>query len=127
MRKKRDLLISPFILTGMLLLLTFSCKKDDSDNTTAQVPVLTTTAVSNITFATATCGGNISSNGGAPVTARGVCWSTGQTPTVSDSKTADGTGTGSFTSNITGLTAVTPYYVRAYATNSAGTGYGSVM
>ena len=91
----------------------------------SQVPVLTTAAISAITQTTAECGGNITSDGGATVTARGVCWSTNPTPTVADNKTTDGTGTGSFTSSITGLTAGTPYYVRAYATNSVGTGYGN--
>jgi uncharacterized protein (TIGR02145 family) len=61
------------------------------------------------------------------VTARGVCWSTGQTPTISDNKTEDGTGAGWFTSRITDLEPNTTYYLRAYATNSAGTGYGSAM
>jgi len=126
MTKKRNIWIFPFILMGMLLMLTNSCKKDDNDPT-GQIPVLTTTAVSNITQTTASCGGNITSDGGATVTVRGVCWSTSQNPTIADNKTTDGTGAGSFTSNITGLTAGTTYYVRAYATNSAGTGYGSAM
>ena len=91
------------------------------------VPVLTTATVNAITQTTAQSGGNITSDGGAAVTARGVCWSTNATPTIADSKTTDGTGTGSFTSAITGLTAGTDYYVRAYATNSAGTGYGSAQ
>ena len=128
MTKKRNIWIFPFILMGMLLMLTNSCKKDDNNNNpTGQIPVLTTTAVSNITQTMASCGGNITSDGGATVTARGVCWSTNQNPTIADSKTTDGTSAGSFTSNITGLTAGTIYYVRAYATNSAGTGYGSAM
>jgi uncharacterized protein (TIGR02145 family) len=92
-----------------------------------EVPALTTVAVSAITQITAQCGGNITSDGGATVTVRGVCWSTNPTPTVADSKTTDGTGTGSFTSSIISLTAGTPYYVRAYATNSAGTGYGNAQ
>ena len=87
-------------------------------------PAVTTSSVSNITQATATCGGNVTSDGGANVTARGICWSTSQNPTVSNSHTTNGSGTGSFTSNITGLTANTTYYVRAYATNSKGTSYG---
>ena len=91
------------------------------------IPELTTAAVTAITPTTAECGGNITSDGFATITARGVCWSTNPTPTVTDSKTADGTGIGSFTSSIAGLSAATPYYVRAYATNSAGTGYGSMM
>ena len=95
-----------------------------SFTTSDTTPTVTTNAVSNITGSTATCGGNVTSDGGATVTARGVCWSTSQNPTMSNSHTTDGSGTGSFTSSITGLTAGTTYYVRAYATNSAGTAYG---
>jgi len=93
--------------------------------TMASLPTVTTSAVSNISQNSATCGGNVTSDGGATVTARGVCWSTSQNPTVSGSHTANGTGTGNFTSSITGLTAGTTYYVRAYATNSTGTAYGA--
>jgi uncharacterized protein (TIGR02145 family) len=89
------------------------------------VPVLTTTAVTSITGTTATSGGNVTSEGGATITARGVCWSTSANPTTVNSKTIDGAGTGTFTSSITGLTAGTTYYVRAYATNSIGTSYGN--
>jgi uncharacterized protein (TIGR02145 family) len=92
-----------------------------------QPPTVTTTVVSNITSTTAQSGGNVTSDGGTSVTARGVCWSTGTTPTIADSKTTDGSGTGSFTSSITGLSPSTIYYVRAYATNSVGTGYGSPL
>ena len=91
----------------------------------ASMPTVTTTQVTNITQTTATGGGNVTADGGASVTARGVCWSTSHNPTVSGSHTTNGTGTGSFTSSITGLTANTTYYVRAYATNSVGTAYGS--
>jgi uncharacterized protein (TIGR02145 family) len=90
-------------------------------------PVLTTATVSVIKSTTAQCGGTITSDGGATVTARGVCWSTNPTPTVADSKTTDGTGAGSYTSYITSLTASTPYYVRAYATNIAGPSYGNTQ
>ena len=90
----------------------------------AVAPTVTTTAISEIDKTTATGGGNVTADGGATVTARGICWSTTQNPTVSGSHTTDGTGTGSFTSAMTGLTASTTYYVRAYATNSAGTAYG---
>ena len=91
------------------------------------IPTVTTTSITYITTTTATSGGNITDDGGATVTARGVCWSTTSNPTTVDSKTSDGTGTGTFTSSITGLTANTTYYVRAYATNSTGTGYGSTL
>jgi len=89
------------------------------------LPEVTTTAITAITQTTATSGGNVTSDGGAAVTSRGVCWSTSQNPTTANSKTNDGTGTGSFTSYLTGLTANTPYYVRAYAINSQDTAYGS--
>ena len=88
-------------------------------------PIVTTIAISDITQTTASSGGNVTSEGTSPVTVRGVCWSTSENPTISDSKTEDGTGPGSFTSSITGLAAGTTYYVRAYATNLAGTSYGN--
>ena len=88
-------------------------------------PTVTTTAVSSITTNSAVSGGNITYDGGESVTDRGVCWSTSLNPTTSDNCTYDGTGTGSFTSTITGLNPDTTYHVRAYATNSVGTGYGS--
>ena len=91
------------------------------------IPTLTTAEVTNITGATATCGGNITDNGGLTVTARGVCWSTSPNPTVADSHTTNGSGTGSFSSSITGLSVSTTYYVRAYATTAAGTGYGEQL
>ena len=91
------------------------------------LPTVTTNSVTNVQQTTATCGGNVTADGGSTVTARGVCWSTSQNPTVSGSHTSNGTGTGSFTSSITGLSPNTTYYVRAYATNSAGTAYGNQM
>ena len=97
-----------------------ACKKTD----TVTLPSISTSPVTNITLTTATSGGDISSDGNAAVTARGVCWSTLSNPAISDSKTSDGNGTGQFTSNIAGITSGTLYYVRAYATNSAGTAYG---
>jgi hypothetical protein len=89
------------------------------------IPVVTTNTVTNITQTSATSGGNVTSNGGSTVTARGVCWSTSHNPLITGNHTSDGSGTGSFVSNITGLTGGTLYYVRAYATNSTGTGYGN--
>ncbi|UCH14059.1 MAG: hypothetical protein JSV22_13270 [Bacteroidales bacterium] len=91
------------------------------------LPVLTTTAAGSITETTALSGGNITDDGGSTITARGVCWSTSENPTLSDSFTNDGSGTGDFASNITGLSPGTKYYVRAYATNSTGTAYGSAV
>ena len=86
---------------------------------------ITTSPISNTTSTSASTGGSISATGGSLVTQRGVCWSTAQNPTTANSSTNDGNGTGSFTSNLTGLTANTTYYVRAYAINSAGTAYGN--
>lgn len=88
------------------------------------LPVVVTNDVSNITLVSAVSGGNLS-DGGSPVTLRGICWSTLPNPTVDDSHTTDGAGPGPFTSNMTGLSVFTIYYVRAYATNSVGTAYGN--
>ena len=95
--------------------------------TTAQVTgaALTTTEATAITPSSATAGGNVTDAGGGTVSARGVCWGTAEHPTIiADSKTTNGTGTGSFTSSLTGLANGTVYYYRAYATNSSGTTYG---
>jgi uncharacterized protein (TIGR02145 family) len=86
---------------------------------------LTTLPIGNITDIAATTGGNITNDGGTPVTQKGVVWSTSPNPTTANNSTTNGSGTGSFTSNLTSLTASTTYYVRAYATNSAGTAYGN--
>jgi hypothetical protein len=89
------------------------------------VPTITvTTVATSIAAATATSGGNITSDGGTAILARGVCWSTSQNPTTADAKTIDAGTTGAFTSSLTGLVAITTYYVRSYATNIAGTSYG---
>ena len=89
------------------------------------LPTVTTSEVTNISGTKADCRCNVTSEGDFTVTARGVCWSTADNPTIDDSHTVDGGGAGSFTSNITGLTENTTYYVRAYATSSAGTAYGA--
>ena len=93
----------------------------------AILPILTTTSATLITlFTTAVSGGNITSDGGASVITRGVCWGTSTNPTIAlSTKTTNGTGIGSFTSSLTGLTTSSTYYIRAYATNSVGTSYGN--
>ena len=89
---------------------------------------LTTTEIAQLTSNSAVSGGQIISNGGANVTVRGVCWSTSPYPTIAlTTKTNNGTGTGTFISNISSLSPVTTYYIRAYATNSAGTAYGNEL
>jgi uncharacterized protein (TIGR02145 family) len=106
----------------LLVFLAISCKKEKDE-----VPTLTTNAISGITATTAISGGAVTSEGSGTIVSMGVCWSTGISPTISSNKTTDGAGPGSFTSNITGLVGSTVYYVRAYATNDAGTGYGMAM
>jgi uncharacterized protein (TIGR02145 family) len=91
------------------------------------IPTISTTTVSNVTATSATTGGDVSQDGGAPVTARGVAYGTSSSPTTTGTITNDGTGTGVFTSTLAGLTPSTTYYVRAYATNSVGTAYGNEL
>lgn len=107
----------------------YSCSDDDNDIINENFPVLTTTEVTDITQNMATSGGNITDDGGATVTARGVIWSTSADLNVNnnDGITIDGAGAGSFTSNIADLEPGTQYYLRAYATNSNGTGYGNAL
>ena len=93
--------------------------------TTDGLPQVTTESVSNITATTAQCGGTIPSDGGFNITARGVCWNTMGNPDISGFHTTNGMGTGAFTANMNDLTPGTTYHVRAYATNSIGTVYGS--
>jgi len=113
---------------AVTLCMALSCSKNEAPKekpTTATAPQVTTSSLSDITVNSAKCGGVVSSDGGATVSSRGVCWSTSENPTTTSFKTTDGNGTGTFVSNITGLTPGTTYYVRAYAINSAGTAYGN--
>lgn len=121
-----------YLRLGIVLLgIVFGCSpSDDSEEqnppNTNVVPTLITSTTSNVGITTASSGGIISSDGGDPVTARGVVWSTSQNPTIAlATKTTDGTGVGFFSSSITGLSSNTTYYLKAYATNVVGTGYGS--
>jgi hypothetical protein len=96
-----------------------------SSGGTAQLPVVVTNEVTGITAHSASCGGEVTSDGGAEVTERGICWSTNTNPTISNSHVSAGTGMGTFSAMMSGLSANTTYHVRAYATNEAGTAYGS--
>ncbi|MBR5831997.1 MAG: hypothetical protein IKY79_05210 [Bacteroidales bacterium] len=123
------------LLTMAMVLGLASCEKGDNgtinndNNGGAETPLeelatIVTDSVTNITTSSAVCGGNVTSDGGSTVTSRGICWSISPNPTIDNNKTTDGNGVGEFTSDITGLTNGTTYYVRAYATNSKGTAYG---
>ncbi len=89
------------------------------------LPQVSTSPITNVGSGTSTTGGNVTSDGGSMVSARGVVYGTSSNPTLSNNFTTDGTGTGSFTSVLIGLSPVTTYYVRAYATNGVGTSYGN--
>ena len=104
-------------LSGLILMQVSSCKKEN-------LPKVATVNILEFTQASASSGSKITDDGGAMIISRGVCWSKSQNPTINHNKTDDGTGAGYFVSSITGLTPSTTYYVRAYATNSAGTAYG---
>ena len=101
----------------------FSCS-DSSTGPTVVLPQVTTASITNISSTSATTGGEVTSDGGGSIAARGACFGPTPAPTISDSKTTDGTGLGNFVSNLSGLAQGTNYYVRAYATNEEGTAYG---
>jgi len=107
----------PLLFLSTILFM-YSCKQEE-------IPEVTTDPISNITYVSSISGGSITSEGSGSVLSRGVCWSIAQNPTTLNDKTSDGTGAGSYVSSITGLTPGTTYYVRAYATNQIGTGYGN--
>lgn len=121
---KKFLIHSTALLTLCLIVLS-ACKKEEDDKTVV-LPTVTTADVTNIQYQTAKCGGTITDDGNGDITARGVVYGTTTAPTVDNAqKTSDGTGSGTFESNITGLAPAGNYFVRAYATNSAGTAYGA--
>jgi uncharacterized protein (TIGR02145 family) len=108
-------------LIGIAVMALMVCCKKDKKTGLASI---TTSAISNITSNSAQTGGNITDDGGSSITKRGVCWGLHAAPTVADSITSDGSGGGSFVSNVSGLSANATYYVRAYVINASGTAYG---
>lgn len=117
-----------FISISHIVVMAMGCKKNDDTPPPPIVPTVTTAVLSNITTSGATSGGTIVSDGGATVTKSGIVWSkTNAIPTLTDSVIAGTTSTGPFSINITGLDFNTTYYIRAFATNSVGTGYGNVL
>jgi uncharacterized protein (TIGR02145 family) len=104
-----------------LLVFTSRCEMEKP----ATLPELSTVPITDITSTSAICGGTIVSDGGSPVTARGVCWSLNYEPTISDNVSSDGEGIGNFTSSVDGLTSGSIYFIRSYATNNIGTAYGN--
>ena len=99
-------------------------RQETGSGTTPVAPTVTTSMPASITSSSAICGGNVTSDGGATVTQKGVCYSTSPNPTTSSQTVSGGSGTGAFTCSLSGLSFNTTYYVRAYAVNSAGTSYG---
>jgi ribosomal protein L27 len=126
METSKKFLFSVFALYGATIILFSSCDLTRGLEKQNE-PILSTLEVTEISLTTAKTGGDITTNGNIIVTARGVCWSTGSNPTISDEKTVDGNGAGSFTSEISGLEPDTKYYVRSYASYKDGTVYGSAM
>lgn len=117
-------------LSIIVLFLFYSCSSSDSpeemeEQVVVNLPSLSTNSITEIGETSATVGGNISSDGGAAVTERGVVWGLSTNPTTADNKQNIGTGTGAFTATLTGLESNTTYFVRAYAVNSEGTAYGN--
>lgn len=125
MKKISDIINHSFLVLGYILIFIIanSCKKND----VKQVPILTTNNVNNISYNTASCGGIIKNNGGFPISSKGLCWSTSTIPDINDNRTIDGTENVSFTNTLTGLSLNTKYYVRAYAINMLGPGYGNTV
>lgn len=122
MEMKNKFLFCSLLVIGLVIIIPDnSCKKEKP----VSLPELSTTPMTDITSVSFTGGGNVTSDGGAVVTTRGVCWSKSFNPALSDNITTDGAGAGRFSSSITGLTSGTDYYVRAYATNNIGTAYGN--
>ena len=117
--------LTGFVLTLVAIILLVSCGKDVLPEPVVTSPVISTTEATAVTMTTVVAGGNISSDGGAKVTDRGICWGLTNNPSISDNKLANGSGTGIFSSTLSGLIPGTSYHARAYAVTSLGTFYGN--
>lgn len=115
--KKLRFWFSPIFIGVIFFILFVRCGKNDAIPT-VQIFEIKTTSLADITISSASSGGIITSNGNVTITARGLCWSTNQNPTIEHNKTIDGTGIGNFISRLTNLSANTIYFLRAYATNN---------
>lgn len=122
---KKSILKISFVL-GSFLFLFVACEKDKGNEGKTQnlLAQVCTIEVSNITSTTANCGGNVTTDNGYSVSAKGICWNTSPNPTKENLHTTEGTGLGEFTSAISNLNPATTYYLRAYAVNKNGTAYG---
>jgi sugar lactone lactonase YvrE len=131
--KMKDTYIKIIAFSISLIMLSSGCSKTTTSSSNSAPSVVTNNVILNVTSTTAQSGGTVTSDGGQIISANGVCYSaTNQTPTLTDSKTTDailnyGITTSSYVSNLSSLVPNTTYYVRAYATNSSGTGYGAVI
>jgi len=117
MKKALKLVLLASLFTSLMT--NSGCKKS------ADLPEVITYGVSQVTRTTAESGGIVTLNGQAKINEKGICWSIMQNPTISDPRTNDGTGSGTFTSKMTGLIPDTRYYLRAFAMTSSGTAYGN--
>lgn len=120
----QDKVVNKYIWFFLIAFSLWGCKKEPSV-TVATIPSVSSTAVSSITSTSATSGGTILFDGDATITSKGVCYSTTANPTLSNNVITAGSGSASFTCDLTGLTPNTTYYLRAFATNTAGTGYSN--
>lgn len=129
MKERIKLLICVTLLSGFPLSFITSCSSNKGDiaptpTPTPTIPVVTTDNISNITYTSAEVGGTVVSNGNTFIQSSGFCWSLNSSPTITDNNVRYESGAGSFKTNMTNLEEGTDYYVRAYATNSVGIGYG---
>lgn len=122
-----------FLANSFLLFALFFQACNNNDNSGNQnpsplgIPEVVTLDVTQLTDSSAISGGIVQTDNGSFVTERGVCWDTSSNPTINSFRTKDGEGTGDFQSAMGNLSPSTEYYVRAYAKNIAGVGYGSVF